>query len=121
MEQTSEGESPGAIAIDLLQANSQFTSEVGVAIAVVALLLVLSALVSGAEVAYFSLSPKSLKNLKESNTRSSRLILTLLERPRYLLATILIANNLFNLGIIILSYFIVKQLLPSDTPAWKEY
>jgi putative hemolysin len=78
-------------------------------VAIVAL-LVLSGLVSGSEVSFFSLSTVQLKELKESKNRKDGTILRLLESPRQLLATILISNNFINVGIVILSTFTVHEL-----------
>ena len=67
----------------------------------VVLLLILSALISGAEVAFFSLTP----NLWEEKLRKTRVavrIKGLLNRPKRLLATILIANNFINIAIVLL-------------------
>ena len=62
-------------------------------------LLVCSALVSGSEVAFFSLNANDLKNLEEEKTKASDRIIELLKTPRYLLATILISNNFVNIAI----------------------
>ena len=66
------------------------------------ILLVCSALISGAEVALFSLSKSDLE--PEENTPSKALdtIIALLYRPKKLLATILVANNFINIGIVLL-------------------
>jgi CBS domain containing-hemolysin-like protein len=78
---------------------------------VVMLVLVLfSALISGSEIAFFSLDPVQLKSLKTEKSKINNLILTLLEKPKRLLATILIANNFVNVGIVILS--------PISLPGW---
>jgi gliding motility-associated protein GldE len=90
------------------------TGDVGVALFITFVLLACSALVSGSEVAYFSLSPRNIKELQGSSGSQSKKVLALLERPHSLLATILIANNLFNLAIIILSAFIIGELIPLD-------
>jgi len=74
------------------------------------ILLCLSALVSGSEVAFFSLNGDQLDKLNDQNTSWSDRIINLLKKPRKLLATILIANNLFNVGIVILSYFLIGKL-----------
>lgn len=74
----------------------------------VALLLLASALVSGAEVAFFSLSPKDIKEIGNDTRKSSKTILDLLDTPRYLLATIIITNNFVNVSIIVISYYIVR-------------
>ena len=66
-------------------------------IIVLILLLISSALVSGSEVAFFSLTPHDLENLKSEDDKASSKILSLRQKPRRLLATILIANNLINI------------------------
>ncbi len=86
----------------------------GIALCLVAifLLLLTSAMVSGSEVAYFSLSPQQLKDLaKDKSTTSSKRILWLLSKPEELLATILITNNLVNVAIILIAFFICNQLI----------
>ena len=68
---------------------------------VLIILLVSSALVSGAEVAFFSLSQTDLNELS-NNGKEENIVVTLLERPRKLLATILITNNFINILIVLL-------------------
>ncbi|MFK7903717.1 MAG: gliding motility-associated protein GldE [Chitinophagales bacterium] len=77
---------------------------------VVFILVLASALVSGSEVAFFSITPNQKKQLKRSKTKVGSQILQLLDKPRYLLATILIANNLFNIGIVITTFFLTRQI-----------
>jgi len=78
---------------------------------VVMLVLILcSALVSGSEIAFFSLNPTQLKSLKSEKSTLSNLIINLLERPKRLLATILIANNFVNVAIVILSTYIIDAM-----------
>ena len=72
----------------------------------VLVLLFFSAMISGSETAFFSLTPQHLSELRESQTGSGKLMLWLLERPKRLLATILIANNFVNVAIVILSSYI---------------
>jgi len=79
-------------------------------IAILFILLIISALVSGSEVAFFSLSPINKEKINERKTNSSITILKLLENPEKLLATILVANNLVNIAIVILSAFITNQI-----------
>jgi len=71
-------------------------------------LLFFSAMISGSEIGFFSLGPQHLDKLNESTSGRSKLILKLLERPKRLLATILIANNFVNVAIVILSTYIVS-------------
>ena len=69
-------------------------------------LLICSGLISGSEIAFFALSPSDKNKLKDSGLRRHKLILKLIESPRMLLATILIANNVINITIIIISSLI---------------
>jgi Mg2+/Co2+ transporter CorB len=80
--------------------------------AVILLLLLLSALFSGAESAYFSLSPKDTEALAQETTSSENKILKLLKQPKELLAALLIANNFVNVGIIILSSYLINYYFP---------
>ena len=64
-------------------------------------LLISSALVSGTEVAFFSLSQTDLNQLS-NNGKKENIVVTLLEKPRKLLATILITNNFINILIVLL-------------------
>lgn len=66
-------------------------------------------MISGAEVAYFSIQNTDLDTLEDGDSRR-RGIEDLLDSPKTLLATILIANNFINVGIVVLSAFITSQL-----------
>ncbi len=74
-------------------------------------LLLCSALISGSEVAYFSLNPKEINRLKKSKSKLDHKAIKLLDSPNKLLATILVSNNFVNVGIIILSSFITNSLI----------
>ncbi|MEH6680705.1 MAG: gliding motility-associated protein GldE [Sediminicola sp.] len=71
-------------------------------IIVLFLLLVCSALISGAEVAFFGLSPTDINAMIEERNPKGTIVAKLLERPKKLLATVLIANNTINIGIVLL-------------------
>ena len=74
-----------------------------VSIAVLLLLLLFSALISGAEVAFFSLTPTDLEvDLDSKVSRKTKIVSFLLEKPKKLLATILVANNFINIAIVLL-------------------
>lgn len=79
-------------------------------IIIMILLLVLSAAISGSEIAFFSLGPAELNDLRNDHSKSGQLVLHLLERPKRLLATILIGNNFVNVAIVIISSFIMAGL-----------
>lgn len=82
-------------------------------------MLFLSGLVSGSEVAFFSLDPNDYDELHDLETQSSKLLLQLREKPRRLLATILITNNFINIGIVLISEWLLKQLFPEEIfTAW---
>lgn len=69
---------------------------------VLLVLLFLSAMISGTEVAFFSLSKASLDALEKENQSSGKLVFQLLDNPKKLLATILITNNFINILIVLL-------------------
>ena len=66
------------------------------------ILLIASALISGAEVALFSLTQKDLDEAKKTKSKSFEIIIDLLTQPKKLLASILVANNFINIAIVIL-------------------
>ncbi|WP_346863066.1 gliding motility-associated protein GldE [uncultured Draconibacterium sp.] len=84
--------------------------EIIISIVVVLFLLLTSALISGSEVAYFSLSATDKKKLKKENKTNER-VRKNLDSPEKLLATILVTNNFVNVGIIILTAFISNNLV----------
>ena len=75
----------------------------------VAVLLCCSALVSASETAFFSLSPHQAEGLRNRPSRSNSAALRLLDKSDYLLSTILIANNLVNICIVILSNALINS------------
>lgn len=93
----------------LLDIFNPFTFGIGIAIAVMVVLLICSALISGSEVAFFSLSPTDLDELSKSKSKVSERILKQISRPKDLLATILIANNFVNVAIVIVSTYVLSK------------
>ena len=83
-------------------------------ILVLIFLLICSALVSGSEVAFFSLSPNDLHDIHQDKDPVSDKLIELKEKPRKLLATILISNNFINIAIVIISDFVIKKILTED-------
>ncbi len=79
-------------------------------LAAMVLLLLCSAMVSGSEIAFFSLTHNQIAAFRETQKANNKKLLSLLERPNNLLATILIANNVINIAIIILSTFVFRVL-----------
>ncbi|WP_202702535.1 gliding motility-associated protein GldE [Flavobacterium sp. UGB4466] len=84
------------------------------------ILLFLSAIVSGAEVALFSLSQKDIDDTLQENHSKGKIISDLLDRPKKLLATLLVANNLFNIATVILFSFTGRNIFGDiESPALK--
>jgi Mg2+/Co2+ transporter CorB len=82
---------------------------------IIFVLLFCSALISAAEVAYFSLTPKDLDECTRSHPSKAAIISLLLEKPKKLLATLLVANNFINIGVVILFSFIGNTLFEAIT------
>ncbi len=80
--------------------------------------LVMSFIVSGSRIAFFSLSDKEINILKTKQDSSWRRIVNLLEEPKALLASLLIANILLNIAIIILSNFLIDQVISFKQDYW---
>jgi putative hemolysin len=95
----------------LLDAAPFSIPEFAIGIALLLLLLLFSALVSASEIAFFSLKTNDLKELHARKTKVNNLVIALRERPNELLAAILIANNLINVAIIILTSFIASGII----------
>ena len=95
----------------------------GTVLAIVGVLALLlgSALISGSEVAYFSMGPSDRIVLNESDSGRSRMANKLLKAPERLLATILITNNFINITIIILSAYILNTIIEIAEPRWLEF
>ena len=93
------------------------TPVVVISMVMLLILLTFSALVSGSEVAFFSLSPADREKLKTKKGIKCKLTTKLIEKPDRLLATILIANNFINIAIVILSAYITSALVDfSEAP-----
>ena len=69
---------------------------------VLLVLFACSALISGAEVAFFSFSQTDIDEAKSANTNAGNIVVKLLNKPQKLLATILVANNFINIAIVLI-------------------
>ncbi len=85
---------------------------------VIVVLLLLSGLISGSESAFFSLKPKDTEFLRESQTKQSKMVIHWLNKPKDLLAIILVLNNFVNVGIVILSSILLKEVVPNEFPEY---
>ncbi len=75
-------------------------------------LLLMSGLVSGSEVAFFSLTANDYEDLEQDGNPARELLYELRDKPRLLLATILIANNFINIAIVLVSEIILRKIFP---------
>jgi putative hemolysin len=104
---------PSSILFILLQSSAAtFYIIGGITLAV---LLFLSAMVSGSEVAFFSLTRQQIASCKNSNQHSKKIIYHLIKDPKKLLATILICNNFINVAFVTLATFITWRIVGTNT------
>ena len=90
-------------------------------ILLIIVLLICSALISGSEVAFFSLSKTDLKKISSSDARSLKLIALLRANPRRLLATLLVSNNFINISIVLLLASFGQLFDFNSLPNWLNF
>ncbi len=88
-----------------------FSLSIFFSIAILVLLLICSALISGSEVAFFSLSPGDIDKLESSKSNQAKRVIALHQRPEHLLGTVLVVNNFINIGVVILSSYIANSII----------
>lgn len=87
-------------------------------ITIILILLLFSTIISGAETAFFSLSTKDIDYLKTHNEGNKRTVIELLQQPKALLATLLIARAFINIAIIVITdYLLILTIEDSLHPA----
>lgn len=91
------------------------------AIVLAAILLLFSAFASGSEIAFFSLSPNDINELEESSSAKDKRILELREDSERTLATILIANNVINVTIIMLCNYFFTNVVDFGSTVWLQF
>lgn len=87
-------------------------------VAIIIFLLVISYFLAGASVAFFSLTDKDINVLKTKQGEGWKRIVTLLKEPKILHSSLRIANSTINIAIIILSNFLINQLLSVGGTWW---
>jgi len=92
-----------------------------IGLVVLFLLLIASALISSSETAFFSLQPADIDDLESRTDAKSKLVLKLREKPKTLLATILIGNNFVNVTITLLSTYIMALLFDMKNYPWAAF
>ena len=91
------------------------------AIVLAGILMVFSALASGSEIAFFSLSPNDLNEIEESNDDCDKRIMALRSESERTLATILITNNLVNVTIIMLCNYFFAHVVDFGGAVWLQF
>lgn len=99
----------------ILAVQGSLTISVLISLFIIVLLLLMSAFISGSEVAFFSFTSAHHSELKSKGDKTNELILKLLDRPRRLLATILILNNFINVAIVIVSYYFIHDIFTIES------
>lgn len=107
-------EDPDPDSYSYLNATLEYAGSYGPYILVLILLLLISGMMSGSEIAFFSLTKPEIDEYKEKNKR----VWDLIKTPRKLLATILITNNLVNVGLVLVSSFILHKI--AEANGWYE-
>jgi len=85
------------------------------------LLLIFSALISGSEVAFFSLSSTDIKKASNSKNKSLKLVYNLRNKPKRLLAALLVSNNFINIAIVLLFSSFGDAMYFSSIPFWANF
>lgn len=99
----------------LLQSAGAFSaSNTTILIISILILLLMTAIIAGAETAFFSLSAKDVQYLKSSERTAARQVSELLEKPKSLLATIVVANSFINIAIVITTDMLLHSILPHE-------
>ncbi|MCP4550716.1 MAG: gliding motility-associated protein GldE [Bacteroidetes bacterium] len=86
------------------------SAEAIIGLIVLVILLFFSALISGSEIAFFSLGPAHINELNRNTGKKDEMVLSLIKIPKRLLATILITNNFINVSIVILATYLITEL-----------
>ena len=90
---------------------NQFQPQTIIWFVVLLVLLWISAMVSGSETACFSLSPGDMEKIEKGHSNADKALLRLLSMQDYLLATILLINNLVNICIVLLANEIIDHIV----------
>ncbi len=96
-----------------------FPAEAWIGLSVLLFLLICSALTSGSEISLFSITPHQKTQLEKQKSRKTSIILSLISKPEKLLSTIIITNHLINIGIVMISIYLITIFFDfTDLPFW---
>lgn len=115
MESTPDGGTNFSLMLLQASTGAFSPSNVTVLTIIILVLLLLTAITAGAETAYFSLTAKDITYLKTKDKPNALQAIRLLERPKMLLATIVVANNSINIAIIISTNLLLSEFIKPET------
>ncbi len=102
---------PDSMSLGFVVTYNSFTIELAFLLVAIILLLIVSGLISGSEIAYFSLTLSDKNKLNKKNTKSGVEAVRLLSKSDYLLSTILFARGILNVAVVILSAYIINSIV----------
>ncbi len=85
------------------------------------LCLLIAAICAGSENAFFSHRDSDVEDLRDNKTVASKMILAILERPKHLLATILLLNSLVNVAFVLISILLTEKLFDLEALPWIKF
>jgi len=97
--------------VGLIILAASWTTEESIYLVIIFFLLLLAALTTSSESAFFSLRPEDKEQLKNDTSKGAKAILSLISKPRELIALLLISINFVNVGIVILSTLILNKMM----------
>ncbi len=104
-------EDPLSILASIFLAIGPVTPGVIIGMVSIAVLLIISATIAAMEIGFFSLSPQQLQELENSGKPAAQKIIQLLQKPKNLIATIVLSHNLVNIGVVVISESLSDDLL----------
>ena len=104
-------EDPHRLLASILLEIGPLTPGIIIGLISIAVLLMISATIAAMEIGFFSLSPQQLQELENSGKPTAQKIIQLLQKPKNLIATIVLSHNLVNIGVVIISESLSDDLL----------
>ena len=110
MEEIAIDPDPHLLSVMISNFYKGFPPEAVITIVILIVMLVVSGLISGSETAFFSFQPADLDKLKKNHGKRGKKVISLRNKPKELLATILISNNFINVGIVVISTYLTTLM-----------
>lgn len=95
--------------------------EIAVYLLIMLLCLLIAAICAGSENAFFSHRDSDVEDLRDDKSGASKMILSILEKPKHLLATILLLNSLVNVAFVLISILLTEKLFDLEALPWLKF